>query len=73
MAALPSKYEIEPMHLASMRQNGVRLLDVQSFNCRHEVSTSTPTGRPHCQAIAMTGEIKAIRLRCRGHRILLRN
>jgi hypothetical protein len=37
MAALPSKYEIQPMDLANMRQNGVRSLEVACFGCRHEV------------------------------------
>jgi hypothetical protein len=31
------KYEIEPMDLANMRQNGVRSLDVMCHGCRHEV------------------------------------
>jgi len=31
------KYEIEPMDLANMRQNGVRSLDVMCFGCRHEM------------------------------------
>jgi len=31
------KYEIEPMDLANMRQNGVRSLDVMCHSCRHEV------------------------------------
>jgi hypothetical protein len=33
----PSKYKIEPMDLANMRQNGVRLIEVACFGCRHEV------------------------------------
>jgi hypothetical protein len=32
-----SKYEIEPMDLESMRQNGVRSLDIQCFQCLHRV------------------------------------
>jgi hypothetical protein len=36
-AALSSKYKIEPMDLANMRQNGVRSLAVACFGCRHEV------------------------------------
>jgi hypothetical protein len=31
------KYEIEPMDLANMRQNGVRSLDVMCRGCRNEV------------------------------------
>jgi hypothetical protein len=31
------KYEIEPMDLADMRQNGMRSLDVMCHGCRHEV------------------------------------
>jgi hypothetical protein len=31
------KYEIEPMDLANIRQNGVRSLVVMCFGCRHEV------------------------------------
>jgi hypothetical protein len=37
MPPLSSKYEIEPMDLANMRQNGVRSLAVACFGCRHEV------------------------------------
>jgi hypothetical protein len=37
MPALPSKYEIEQMDLANMRQSAVRSLDVYCFGCRHEV------------------------------------
>jgi hypothetical protein len=31
------KYEIEPMDLANISQNGVRSLDVMCHGCRHEV------------------------------------
>jgi hypothetical protein len=37
MAPIPSKYKIDPMDLANMRQNGVRSLEVACFGCRHEV------------------------------------
>jgi hypothetical protein len=37
MAPLPSKYKIEPMDLANIRQNGVRSLEAACFGCRHEV------------------------------------
>jgi hypothetical protein len=32
-----SKYEIEPMDLENMRQNGVRSLDIQCHQCLHRV------------------------------------
>jgi ribosomal protein S27AE len=32
-----SKYEIEPMNLENMRQNCVRSLDIQCFQCLHGV------------------------------------
>jgi hypothetical protein len=32
-----SKYEIDPIDLANMRQNGVRSLAVACFGCGHEV------------------------------------
>jgi hypothetical protein len=33
----PSKYKIEPMDLANIRQNGVRSLLVMCYGCQHEV------------------------------------
>jgi hypothetical protein len=35
MTARRSSDPIEPMDLANMRQNGVRSLDVQCWQCRH--------------------------------------
>jgi hypothetical protein len=35
MARPSSRDPIEPMDLANMRQNGVRSLDVQCWQCRH--------------------------------------
>jgi hypothetical protein len=34
------KYDIEPMDLANMRQNGVRSLDIQCYQCLHQVILS---------------------------------
>jgi hypothetical protein len=37
MARPSSRDPIDPMDLANMRENGVRSLDVQCWQCRHQV------------------------------------